>query len=141
MNWKQKNIVSADHSVIFFDGICNLCNNSVKFIIRHDKKRVFKFAAFQSKISEELLRDFDIDESIDSVILLKKNKIYVKSDAAFEIIKDFSFFWKLLMIFKILPKFIRDSVYDYIAKNRYKWFGKRDECMIPTKELQSLFLE
>ncbi len=124
--------------VIFFDGVCNLCNSSIQFVIRQDKKRVFRFAPLQSKVASVLLKNHDV---VDSVILLKGEKVFIKSDAAFEIIKEFHFFWKLLLIFKIFPKFIRNSVYDFIAKNRYKWFGKRNDCMIPTEELKSLFLD
>ena len=130
-----------DYNIIFFDGVCNLCNSTVNFIIRHDKKRAFKFSTLQSKISADLLKNFKIDDGIDSVILLKAGKIYFKSDAAFEIIKAFNPLWKLFLVFKIIPKFIRDSIYDFIAKNRYKWFGKKEACMIPTKELKSLFLD
>ena len=127
--------------IILFDGVCNLCNSSVSFIIRNDKRKVFRYASLQSTIAANMLSNFEINDQVDSVFLIKQNRLYQKSDAAFEIIKEFNFFWKLLLVFKIVPKFIRDSVYDYIAKNRYKWFGKKEVCMIPTKELKSLFLD
>ncbi|MGD8781490.1 MAG: thiol-disulfide oxidoreductase DCC family protein [Ignavibacteria bacterium] len=126
--------------VIFFDGVCNLCNASINFIIKHDYKKVFRYAPLQSEISKKLLKSSSIVNGIDSVVLLKNNEIFIKSDAAFEILKEFRPFWKMLLVFKLLPKFIRDHLYDYIAKNRYKWFGKKEECMVPTRELKSLFL-
>ncbi|MRT15855.1 thiol-disulfide oxidoreductase DCC family protein [Vitellibacter sp. q18] len=130
-----------DHKIILFDGVCNLCNGTVIFIIKRDKKKVFKFAALQSEIGQELTSKFNIDTlKVDSIILLDGEKHYKKSSAALRIAKQLSGAYPLLFGFVVVPKFIRNAVYDYIAKNRYKWFGKKESCMIPTAELKSRFL-
>lgn len=129
------------HKIILFDGVCNLCNSSVTFAIKRDKNDVFRFAALQSEIGMQLISKFKIDTSqTDSIILIEGNKYYEKSSAALHIAKHLSGGWPLLYGFIILPKFIRNAVYDFIAKNRYKWFGKKESCMIPTPELQAKFL-
>jgi predicted DCC family thiol-disulfide oxidoreductase YuxK len=127
--------------IILFDGVCNLCNNSVVFIIKRDKKDVFRFAAIQSDEGEKLIKEHNIDTSkTDSIILIEENKYSVKSTAALKIAKYLKGGYPLLYGFIILPVFFRNWVYDIIAKNRYKWFGKKDSCMIPTPELKSKFL-
>ena len=127
--------------IILFDGLCNLCNGAVTYIIKRDKKNIFKFAALQSDIGKELTAKLKIDTAkVDSIILIDGDRHYEKSAAALFISKDLSGAYPLLFGFMIVPKFIRNSVYDYIAKNRYKWFGKKESCMIPTKELESKFL-
>lgn len=132
---------SKNHKIILFDGVCNLCNGAVTYIIKRDKKNVFKFAALQSEIGQELISKFNIDtEKVDSIILIDGKKHYTKSSAALHIAKYLSGAYSLLFGFMVVPKFIRDSVYDYIAKNRYKWFGKKESCMIPNPELKSKFL-
>ena len=129
------------HKIILFDGVCNLCNSSVVFAIKRDKNDVFRFAALQSEVGEQFISKFDIDTSkTDSIILIDGDNYYERSSAALHIAKHLSSGWPLLYGFIILPKFIRDSVYNFIAKNRYKWFGKKESCMIPTPELQSKFL-
>ncbi|CAM3403357.1 thiol-disulfide oxidoreductase DCC family protein [Aequorivita lipolytica] len=130
-----------NHKIILFDGVCNLCNSSINFVIKHDKKNVFKFAALQSEVGLELISKFKIDTSkLDSIILIDGDKYYEKSSAALYIAKKLSGGYPLLFGFIILPKFIRNSVYDYVARNRYKWFGKKESCMIPTAELKGKFL-
>lgn len=132
---------SKTHKVILFDGVCNLCNGAINFVIKKDKGNIFKFAPLQSEIGKTLLSKFEIDTSkVDSIILVDGEKCYVKSSAALRIAKDLSGGYPLLYGFLILPRFIRDAVYDYIAKNRYKWFGKKESCMIPTPELKEKFL-
>lgn len=132
---------SKNHKIILFDGVCNLCNGAVTFIIKRDKKDVFKFAALQSEIGRELTSKFNIDTSkVDSIILIDGEKHYEKSSAALRIAKYLSGAYPLLFGFMVVPKFIRNAVYDSIAKNRYKWFGKKESCMIPTAELKSKFL-
>lgn len=129
------------HKIILFDGVCNLCNGAVVFIIKRDKKNIFKFAALQSEIGRGLTSKFNIDTSkVDSIILIDWDKHYEKSTAALQIARHLSGAYPLLFGFIILPKFIRDSVYDYIARNRYRWFGKRESCMIPTAKLKDKFL-
>jgi predicted DCC family thiol-disulfide oxidoreductase YuxK len=130
-----------DHKIILFDGVCNLCNGAVVFIIKRDKKNVFKFAALQSEIGQELTSKFNIDTSqVDSIILIDGEKHYEKSTAALRIARELSGGYPLLYGFMVLPGFLRNAVYDYIARNRYKWFGKKESCMIPTPELKSRFL-
>lgn len=129
------------HKIILFDGVCNLCNNTLNFIIRHDKKNLFKFAALQSNIADELLHPFSMEENkLDSIVLLENGRKYTQSSAALRIAKNLSGAYPLLYIFMIIPKFIRDWVYAVISKNRYKWFGKKESCMIPTPELKDKFL-
>jgi len=133
--------MSNNYKIILFDGVCNLCNDAVTYIIKRDKKNVFKFAALQSEIGQELTSKFNIDTSkVDSIILIDGEKHYEKSSAALRIAKYLSGAYPLLFGFMVVPKFIRNAVYDYIAKNRYKWFGKKESCMIPTAELKSKFL-
>ena len=132
---------SKNHKIILFDGVCNLCNGAVTFIIKRDKKDVFKFAALQSEIGRELTSKFNIDTSkVDSIILIDGEKHYEKSSAALRIAKYLSGAYPLLFGFMVVPKFIRNAVYDYIARNRYKWFGKKESCMIPTAKLKDKFL-
>lgn len=129
--------MKGNQKIILFDGVCNLCNDAVNFVIKRDKKNLFKFATLQS----EHAQDFGMDPTkMDSIILVDGEKQYSKSSAALHIAKHLSGGYPLLYAFMILPRFIRDWVYDYIAKNRYKWFGKKESCMIPTPELQEKFL-
>ncbi len=132
----------ADKKIILFDGVCNLCNQSVLKVIKLDKKNAFLFTSLQSETGKEVLEYLKIDTSkIDSIILFDpKGKYYIKSSAALKIMSSFNGFWKLTQIFWLIPKALRNLVYDFIAKNRYKWFGKKDQCMIPTPELTSKFL-
>ncbi|MCG2419088.1 thiol-disulfide oxidoreductase DCC family protein [Aequorivita sp. F47161] len=130
-----------DNKIILFDGVCNLCNGAVNFVIERDKKNIFKFAALQSDIGRELTSKLNIDTSkIDSIILIDGEKHYIKSSAALHITKHLTGGYPLLYGFMIFPKFIRNAVYEYIARNRYKWFGKRESCMIATEKLKSKFL-
>ena len=129
--------------LILFDGICNLCNNTVLRIIKYDKKNTFIFTSLQSKVGQEILEKIKVDTSkIDSIILYEPAVSYdIKSTAALKIMQSFGGFWKLTNVFWIVPEKLRNLVYDYIAKNRYKWFGKKESCMIPTPELKAKFLE
>lgn len=128
-------------NVIFFDGICNLCNGAVQFTIKRDDKNIFKFAALQSDFAEEELKPFNINHNqLGSFVLLANGKVYQKSTAALRVAKKLNGLWPLLYAFIVIPKFIRDAVYDFVAKNRYKWFGKEESCWVPTPELKSKFL-
>lgn len=131
-----------EQEVLLFDGVCNLCNGAVNFIIDRDPKSHFKFAALQSEFGQEQLAKLGFDQNeFDSLVLLTGDKIYKKSSAALRIAGKLNGLYPLLKVFLIVPPFIRDGVYDIIARNRYKWFGKRDECRIPTPELRSRFIE
>lgn len=129
--------------IILFDGICNLCNDAVIKVIKNDQKNVFLFTAIQSETGKKIINHLGIDTSkIDSIILYEPNKAYyIKSAAALRIMKEFSGFWKLMQVFTILPDVFNNIFYDYIARNRYKWYGKKDSCMIPTPELKAKFLD
>ena len=130
-----------NNKIILFDGVCNLCNGFVVYIIKRDKNNRFRFAALQSEAGEKLLNKFNIDRvNTDSIILVEGDNYYERSSAALHIAKNLSGAFPLLYGFMIIPKFIRDGIYNWIARNRYKWFGKKESCMIPTKELQSKFL-
>ncbi|GAK98138.1 hypothetical protein JCM19294_771 [Nonlabens tegetincola] len=130
-----------DKKIILFDGVCNLCNGAVVFIIKRDKKDVFRFAALQSEIGEKLLRKHQIDpEKTDSIILVDDNNAFAKAGAALRIAQKLSGLWPALAILRIVPRFISNAVYDWIASNRYQWFGKKESCMIPTPELKAKFL-
>jgi len=129
------------YKIILFDGVCNLCNNSVTFIIKRDKNDVFRFTALQSAVGQVIVTEHGIDTSqVDSIILIEGKQHFEKSSAALKIAKHLSGGYPLLYGFMIIPPFIRNWVYDIIARNRYKWFGKKDSCMIPTPELKAKFL-
>ena len=117
--------------IILFDGICNLCNGAVNFILKRDKKKQFRFVALQSEKGIDLISKFKIAPETDSIILILNNQIYTESDAAIEIAKLLPAPWNWLSVFKIIPKKVRDGIYKWIAKNRYRWFGKRKTCRIP----------
>lgn len=128
--------------MIFFDGICNLCNASVNFVIDRDAKGFFRFAPLQSEFAKSTLKDFQVDSSeLESIVFLANEKVYRRSRAALEIAKKMSGLWPMLYGFIVIPGFIRNFFYDLIARNRYKWFGKQDTCRIPTPELKSRFIE
>ncbi|MFN8297005.1 MAG: thiol-disulfide oxidoreductase DCC family protein [Chitinophagales bacterium] len=127
--------------IVLFDGVCNFCASSVQFIIKHDKSNSLQFASLQSTIGQQLLTDYNMSKNLEGVVFIENGKAYFKSLAAFRIVRYFSGFWKSLILFSILPKFITDFFYDIIAKNRYKWFGKKDSCMIPSPEIRARFLE
>lgn len=127
--------------IILFDGICNLCNGVVQFIINHDPENKFLFASLQSDAGQQLLKQFNLpSENFNSFILVQDNKVYNKSTGALKVARQIKGAWSWLYIFIIIPKFIRDAVYNWIAQNRYKWFGKKDACMLPTPELKARFL-
>jgi predicted DCC family thiol-disulfide oxidoreductase YuxK len=126
--------------IILFDGVCNLCNGFVQKVIAADGKDYFRFASLQSKAAEDLLKDYPEFKSLKTIIFLEDNKIYTRSTAAMKISKHLKGIWPLLQSGYIFPAFIRDGIYNFIAKNRYKWFGKKEQCMIPAPELKSKFL-
>lgn len=125
--------------IVLFDGVCNLCNTSVQFIIKRDPHNQFCFASLQSETGKNLLDKYHLS-GVDSVILLKEDRFYLESDAALEICSHLTGGWRFLAILKVIPPFIRDPFYRIIARNRYKWFGKQDSCMLPTEEMKKRFL-
>jgi predicted DCC family thiol-disulfide oxidoreductase YuxK len=127
--------------IILFDGVCTLCESSVRFIIKHDKAGLFKFTQAQSVIGQQMQSDLDMDAlASGTLILIKNGKAFCKSDAALEIAKDLTGPWKALICFKIIPACLRNAVYDVISRRRYRWFGKRDTCMIPDEAFKERFL-
>ncbi|MDZ7933659.1 MAG: thiol-disulfide oxidoreductase DCC family protein [Emticicia sp.] len=126
---------------ILFDGVCNFCNASINFIIDRDSKGIFKFAALQSEVGQELLKKFGLKTAdFDSIVAIEGDKVYQKSDAALEIARRMDGIWKGLYFLKIIPAFLRNPVYDLVARNRYRFFGRTDACRIPTPELKARFL-
>ena len=132
-------VMSHNHPVILFDGVCNLCNASVMFIIKRDPEGKFRFSSLQSDYSRDLVGSTSL--SMDTILLFEGGVIYKESTAALRIAKQLRGGWKLLCGLIVLPKFLRDAVYRLIARNRYRWFGKRSECMVPTPELRARFLD
>ncbi|REG97914.1 thiol-disulfide oxidoreductase DCC family protein [Flavobacterium aquicola] len=132
-----------DKKIILFDGVCNLCNSAVQFVIQHDRKDVFRFVALQSELGQQILKHIGVNPvNIDSIVLYEPGiAYYYKSSAAIEIAKNLGGFWHFGTVFRIIPTGIRNLLYDYVAKNRYKWFGKKESCMTPTPELKIKFLE
>ncbi len=128
--------------IILFDGVCNLCNSTVQKVIENDDKNQFKFASLQSEFGQEFLKENDLStEEFNSIILIDGEKFYSRSDAALRIGKELKGIYKFSGLLFIFPKFIRDSVYDFISRNRYRWFGKQESCWLPTAELQQKFIQ
>lgn len=131
-----------ENNVVLFDGVCNLCNSSVQFIIKHDHKQIFKFSSLQSVFGQKILQQNNLNlTDFNSFIVLIDGKLHQKSTGALKVAKQLKFPINLAYIFIIVPSFIRDGVYNFVAKNRYKWFGKRDFCMIPSPNLKNRFIE
>ena len=124
---------------MLFDGVCNLCSKSVQFIIKRDPHNQFLFASLQSEMGKSLLEKHHLSE-VDSVVLIKEDMYYMESDAALEICRHLSSGWKLRAILKVIPSSIRDPLYQFVARNRYRWFGKQDSCMLPTEEMKTRFV-
>lgn len=126
--------------IILFDGECNLCDQSVQFIIKRDPDGVFTFASLQSDIGKMLLNECNVSSEIDSFVLIEGERYYVKSSAALRVCKNITGAWKLLYALVVIPKPLRDFFYGMIAKNRYKWFGKKDQCLLPSPDVRKRFL-
>jgi predicted DCC family thiol-disulfide oxidoreductase YuxK len=129
------------YSIILFDGVCNLCNAIVQFIIKRDKKDRLRFASLQSQVAQPILRQHNLSPTdLNSFILIENNQAFVRSTGALRVAGKLSGAWPLLYALIIIPSFIRDAVYKVIAWNRYKWFGKQKECWLPTPTLRNKFL-
>jgi predicted DCC family thiol-disulfide oxidoreductase YuxK len=128
--------------VILFDGVCNLCNGFVRFVIARDPDGRFQFGALQSPAARRLLDSFDLrDAGPDSVVLIEDGRAWTRSAAALRITRGLSFPWPLAAVFVVVPRPLRDWIYNLVARNRYRWFGKRDVCMVPTPELRARFID
>ncbi len=136
-------MLSADnfHPVVLFDGVCNYCNAMVNLAIRNDKQARLRFAPLQSVIGKQLKNRYAIPDAVDSVVFIDNNRAYTHAAAVFHIAKYLSYPVKVLYTLRIIPSFISNAVYRWIAKNRYQWFGKKDACMIPSAEVRRRFLE
>ena len=132
-----------EHKIVLFDGICNLCNSSVQFIIKRDTEDIFRFASLQGEVGQKLISERAIDISkVDSIILIEPTvAYYTKSDAALKIGQHLKGYRTISTVLNLIPSALRNIVYDFVARNRYKWYGKRDECMVPTPELRAKFLD
>jgi predicted DCC family thiol-disulfide oxidoreductase YuxK len=128
--------------IILFDGVCNLCNASVHYVIKHDKNDLFRFVALQSDLGQRIVKHIGINPiHIDSIILYEPEvAFYYKSSAALEIAKGLEGIFTLATLFQIVPTGVRDFIYDFVAKNRYKWYGKKEACLVPSPELLAKFL-
>jgi predicted DCC family thiol-disulfide oxidoreductase YuxK len=130
------------HPIVLFDGVCNLCNRSVQFLLKRDRRKQFLFASLQGKTGQEILKKFSLSANdFNSFILIEGDELYTRSTAVLRILRKLGGAWALLYVFIIIPPFIRNPVYNFIARNRYKWFGKKEECWVPTPELKQRFLE
>ena len=128
--------------IVLFDGVCNLCSSSVQFILRHDKKDQFLFGSLQGNYGQEVLKKYSMPSNeFNSLMLLEGEQLYTKSSGALRMLRHLGGGWSLLYAFIIVPKFIRDAVYNFIAQNRYRWFGKKEECWLPKPEWKKKFLD
>ncbi|SMO88698.1 thiol-disulfide oxidoreductase DCC family protein [Melghirimyces algeriensis] len=132
----------VQNPVVLFDGVCNVCNQTVQWIIRNDPKGQFRFASLQSDVAEALLKDATMRSTLgDSMILIEDKRIYMESTAALRICRRLAGWRKGLYVFILIPSFLRNRVYRWFARHRYRWFGKQDQCMLPTPEIRSRFLD
>jgi len=144
MNTMERGAVKRDErsgAIVLFDGMCNLCNGAVRFIIARDKQRYFRFASLQSACGQRLLQSCEVDKRLlDTIVLVQCNRLYTKSTAALQIVRHLNPPWRLFSVLFIIPKPLRDALYDWIAFNRYRWFGQRDVCLVPTLDIQARFV-
>ena len=134
--------LSTYKPIILFDGYCNLCSSSVIFVLKRERGDVFRYASLQSDFAGRLLSDMGLDKDIpDSIVLVEEGEVYTRSTAALRIARKLKPLWPALYAFRVVPKFIRDPVYDWIARNRYKWFGKRNTCYVPNQDVKHKFLD
>lgn len=134
--------MELEHPVVLFDGVCHLCQSSVKFLIQRDSRRILRYASLQSPFGRDLLQSLgENPEAMNSIVLVEAGRAYRESTAALRIAGHLRAPWRFLKIFRFLPRWIRDPVYRWIARNRYRWFGKDETCWLPTPELRALFLD
>jgi predicted DCC family thiol-disulfide oxidoreductase YuxK len=137
--------MTTSHPIVLFDGVCNFCNGSVNFIIRRDRSKIFRFAPLQSEAGAKILRQFgqfgSPQDWLETIVLVEDGSCYTRSTAALRIVRRLGGPWRILYAFSVIPAAARDPIYDLIARNRYRWFGRKDACMIPTPEIREQFLE
>ena len=128
-------------NLVLFDGVCNLCSAFVQFVIRHDRTAKFRFAAIQSEIGREIFRSHGLDAAdLQTFVLISGGRVLVRSDAAIEVASRFGDAWRFVTIFRFVPRMVRDGLYSLVARNRYRWFGRKEVCMIPTPEIKERFV-
>lgn len=132
--------METGHSIVLFDGYCNLCHGFVIFIVRRDHQGRFKFASLQSDAGRKVLAELGRTESLDSVVLIEQGKVYDRSTAGLRILRSLGALWPMLYVLILVPRPLRDLVYNWIARNRYTWFGRTPQCLLPTPEISSRFL-
>ena len=140
---KGKKLANEDikSPVLLFDGVCNLCNASVQWVLKRDRHGIFKFAALQSETGQALLRQFGLPaENFDTVVLIDGTRIFTRSDAPIEIVRRLGGLWPLFAVFRFVPRFMRDAAYNFVARNRYRWFGRKESCMLPRPEWKERFV-
>ena len=131
-----------DSAVVLFDGVCTLCNRTVDFIVRHDRARRFRYGSLQSSAGRTLLEQFNLPaDSLESIVLIDERRVYTKSEAALRVARELDGPWRFLTVLRVVPLGVRNCVYDWVARHRYEWFGKKDTCRIPTDAEKQLFLE
>ena len=138
---KTRNDYLESQPILLFDGVCNLCNGAVQFVIKNDKKHRFRFAALQSEAGAALLKAYGLSQNtLDTFVVITKDKSLTRSSAALEVAKTIGGLWAFAYIFIVIPKFIRDTIYNWVARNRYRWFGRYDTCMVPSPEIRDRFI-
>jgi predicted DCC family thiol-disulfide oxidoreductase YuxK len=134
--------MDKQQSILLFDGVCNLCHHAVQFIIPRDRKGQIRFASLQSDAGRRILENFQLPTTfLESLVFIDNGQLYIKSTAALRIARKLRGAWPLLYLFILIPRVIRDPLYDWVARNRYRWFGQREACLLPTPELRKRFLE
>lgn len=135
-------MTEANHPVVLFDGVCNFCNGSVNFLLAQDKKSLLRFAALQSTSGQQLLQKYSLPATNwGSFFLIANHQVYQKTDAVLKVTAYLPWYWRWTQLFWIVPRLVRNSIYNLIAKNRYKWFGKKESCMIPSAAVRQRFLD
>lgn len=133
--------MKEDAAIVLFDGVCNFCNHSIQFIIKRDPKGYFKFGALQSEEGKAFLQQYGLStDALDTIVLIENGKAYTYSTAPLRIVRKLSLPWPLLYVCILVPPFIRNPIYKWISRNRYKWFGKQESCMMPTPDIRKRFL-
>lgn len=133
-------MIKGEKGILLFDGVCNVCNGFVQFVIKRDPAGYFQFASLQSEEGKKLLQQYGLPETLETVVLIENNTAYTYSTAPLRTARKLKGFWKFGYVFLIVPRFIRDAVYRFIARNRYRWFGKKESCMMPSPDVQSRFI-
>ena len=137
----EQEVVAAGHPLLLFDGVCNLCHGAVRFIIARDPKKLFRFASLQSDYGRELVRKHGLPEDVRTMILVDPDgRVSTRSTAALRVATKLGALWPLMGALLVVPRFLRDPVYEFIARNRYSWFGKKDSCPLPDPSLADRFL-